>query len=57
MIKQLLTNTKKACRYPTKMKETEDHSDASHGAVATYRPSEATSNGRIRGEAVHILWI
>jgi hypothetical protein len=44
----------KACRYPTEVAEAEDHGDASHDAVATYRPSKVTSNGRIRGEAWRI---
>jgi hypothetical protein len=37
----------KAYRYPTEAAEGEDHGDASHSAVATYRPCKVTSNKRI----------
>jgi hypothetical protein len=43
----------KVCRYQTKAAETEDQGDASHGAVATYRPRKAASNVRIREGARH----
>jgi hypothetical protein len=50
-------NFVKAYRYQTKTPEAEDQGDANQGAVATYRPSKAASNGRIRGGAKHILRI
>jgi hypothetical protein len=39
------------------MLEAKDQGDASHRAIATYYPSKAASNGRIREDVRHILRI
>jgi hypothetical protein len=55
VIKLLLTTYfVKACMYQTKTPETEEQGEASHETIATYRPSKAVSNGRIRGDAGHM---
>jgi hypothetical protein len=37
----------KACRYPSEAAEGEDHGDASHGTIATYRFYKAASNEKM----------
>jgi hypothetical protein len=44
----------KAYRYPSEAAEGEDHGDAIHDTVATYRFCKAASNGRIREGKWHI---
>jgi hypothetical protein len=53
--RSLTTHFIKVCRYQTRRQRLESKGDASHGAAATNRHPKAASNGRIRGEARHML--